>query len=238
MAGINAGLRIKEQEEFVLKRNEAYIGVLIDDLVNKGTDEPYRMFTSRAEFRTLLRQDNADVRLTEKGYNIGLASKERMEKVEEKIKGSIEIYKDLQNIKVDPDEVNDKLEVLNSSKIREKITLYKLLKRPELTESDISTLSAEYLERRKNYIKEAIEQAEIKIKYERYIEKEQELAAKVDRLEELKIYTDLDYDLLKSISIEARQKLKKIRPETIGQASRISGVSPSDVSVLLVKLGR
>lgn len=238
MAGINAGLRIKEQAEFILKRNEAYIGVLIDDLVNKGTDEPYRMFTSRAEFRTLLRQDNADIRLTEKGYKIGLASKERMERVEDKIKSSVEVYKDLQNIKVDPEDVNGKLDELNSSKIREKITLYKLLKRPELTEADISTLSAEYKERRTEHSKDAIEQAEIQVKYERYIEKEKELATKVDRLEELKIPANLEYDELKSISIEARQKLKKIRPETLGQASRISGVSPSDISVLLVKLGR
>lgn len=238
IAGINAVLKIKEQEEFVLKRNEAYIGVLIDDLINKGTDEPYRMFTSRAEFRTLLRQDNADIRLTEKAFNIGLASRERMQLVTEKIKQSNELYKNLQQIKAEPEMINQKLADLGSSPIKEKTTLYKLLKRPELTELDMVSLSNEYADKRISCSHDAIEQAELRIKYERYIEKEKELADKVDRLEELKIHSNIDYDQLKSISIEARQKLKKIQPETIGQASRISGVSPSDVSVLLVKLGR
>lgn len=238
MAGINAALKVQEKEEFILKRNEAYIGVLIDDLINKGTDEPYRMFTSRAEFRTLLRQDNADIRLTEKGYNIGLASKERMLKVDEKLNGTKIIYDALYNIKVNPEDVNVKLSQIGSSEIREKTSLYKLLKRPEINEQYIEGISDEYDTIRKSHTKASIEQAEIKIKYERYIEKEKELAEKVDRLEELKISDGIDYDQLKSISIEARQKLKKIKPETIGQASRISGVSPSDISVLLVKLGR
>ncbi len=238
MAGINAVLKIREQEEFILKRNEAYIGVLIDDLVNKGTDEPYRMFTSRAEFRTLLRQDNADIRLTEKGFKIGLASEGRMQLVTEKITQSNELYQSLQQIKAEPELINQKLSDLSSSPIREKTTLYKLLKRPELTELDIVSFSDEYGTIRTSCRQDAAEQAEILTKYERYIEKEKELAEKVDRLEELKIPPVIDYDQLKSISIEARQKLKKIKPETIGQASRISGVSPSDVSVLLVKLGR
>ena len=238
IAGMNAHLKINRKEEFVIKRNEAYIGVLIDDLVNKGTEEPYRMFTSRAEYRTLLRQDNADVRLTQKGFELGLADEERVKIVESKVAGSNEIYGALQRIKVEPEEVNEDLNKFGSSPIREKTTLYKLLKRPELNEQNIASLADEYSNIRDQFNEETIRQAEIRIKYERYIEKEVELANKVSRLEELKINDNIDYDELRSISIEARQKLKKIKPDTIGQASRISGVSPSDISVLLVTLGR
>jgi tRNA uridine 5-carboxymethylaminomethyl modification enzyme len=238
MAGINAFLKINNREEFVLKRNEAYIGVLIDDLVNKGTDEPYRMFTSRAEYRTLLRQDNADIRLTQKGHEIGLASEERLLKVNHKIKGGEEVYNFMNNTKIEPAEANLYLSKINSSNINEKTTLFKLLKRPEINQDGIAEMSSEYKLIQKNYSHESVEQAEIRVKYERYIEKENELAMKMDRLEELKINPDFDYHILKSLSIEARQKLSKIKPSTIGQAGRISGVSPSDISVLLIKLGR
>ena len=209
-----------------------------DDLVNKGTDEPYRMFTSRAEYRTLLRQDNADIRLTQKGYELGLASEERLDKVNEKIKGGEEVYNFLNKTKIEPSQANIYLKKINSSTINEKTTLFKLLKRPEMTKEGIAEMSSEYNNVQKNYSPEALEQAEIKVKYERYIEKENELAKKMDRLEELKINPDFDYSSLNSISIEARQKLSKIKPSTLGQAGRISGVSPSDISVLLIKLGR
>lgn len=239
MAGINAYLNNeKNQDEFILKRNEAYIGVLIDDLINKGTDEPYRMFTSRAEFRTLLRQDNADIRLTAKGNKIRLASEERLEKVNKKIEGGDELYKLLNETKVNPDEVNGYLAEKGSSEIRERISLYRLLKRPELNEKNIAEISPIYTEAKKGYPIEASEQAEIKVKYERYIEKEVELANKMDRLEELRINPEFNYHELQSLSIESRQKLSKIKPTTLGQASRVSGVSPADISVLLVKLGR
>lgn len=238
MAGINAFLKINNREEFILKRNEAYIGVLIDDLVNKGTDEPYRMFTSRAEYRTLLRQDNADVRLTPKGHALGLASNERLKNVEEKVRGGEELFAKLNNTKIEPEDANIYLDKIGSSQITEKTTLYKLLKRPQITQDGIAEMSEEYRAFKNNYSAESIEQAEIKVKYERYIEKENELAMKMDRLEELNINPDFDYHSLLSISIEARQKLSKIKPSTIGQAGRISGVSPSDISVLLVKLGR
>lgn len=238
MAGINAYRKIMEQDEFVLKRNEAYIGVLIDDLINKGTDEPYRMFTSRAEYRTLLRQDNADIRLTAKGHEIGLASQERLTNVNTKIEQGAKLYEMLQATKISPDDANEYLHKRGSTPLREKITLYKLLKRPELGETDMAGISPQYRDVRDLMNTEAVQQAEIRVKYERYIEKEEELANKMNRLEELRINPDFDYNQLQSISIEARQKLGKIKPATLGQASRISGVSPSDISVLLVKLGR
>ncbi len=238
MAGINAFLKISNREEFILKRNEAYIGVLIDDLVNKGTDEPYRMFTSRAEYRTLLRQDNADIRLTPKGHALGLASNLRLQNVEQKVRGGEALFIKLNSTKIEPAEANAYLEKIGSSQINEKTTLYKLLKRPQITQDGIAEMNEEYKQFQSNYSAESIEQAEIKVKYERYIEKENELATKMDRLEELNINPDFDYHNLLSISIEARQKLSKIKPSTIGQAGRISGVSPSDISVLLVKLGR
>lgn len=238
IAGINAHRKINEQEEFVLKRNEAYIAVLIDDLVNKGTDEPYRMFTSRAEFRTILRQDNADIRLTKKGHTIGLASNLRLINVTNKIKKSEELFEALSTIKITPEEINPFLEVNKSAHIREKTTIYSLLKRPEITLEKLIVENSTLNNFTKNFTKEIIEQTEIKVKYERYIEKELLMAEKLSKFDDLKINPDFEYENLKSISIEARQKLKKIKPQTLGQASRISGVSPSDISVLMIHLGR
>lgn len=238
IAGINAHRKINELEEFVLKRNEAYIAVLIDDLVNKGTDEPYRMFTSRAEFRTILRQDNADIRLTKKGHDIGLASNLRLVNVTNKIEKSEELFEALSTIKITPEEINPFLEVNKSAHIREKTTIYSLLKRPEITLDKLIVENYTLNTFTKNLTKEIIEQTEIKVKYERYIEKELLMAEKLSKFDDLKINPDFEYENLKSISIEARQKLKKIKPQTLGQASRISGVSPSDISVLMIHLGR
>lgn len=238
IAGINASRKSSEQEEFYLKRDEAYIGVLIDDLVNKGTDEPYRMFTSRAEFRTILRQDNADVRLTEKGYNLGLASKSRLDKVKEKIEKADKLYTELQKTKVEPETINLFLENIGSAKIREKTTFYNLIKRPELDitklENDLEILKNITV----NFTKEQKEQAEIKIKYEKYIEKELLLAQRMSKLDDIKLNPEFDYHALNSLSIEARQKLTAAKPLNLGQASRISGVSPADISVLMLYLGR
>jgi len=238
VAGINAHNKVHEKEEFILKRNEAYIGVLIDDLVNKGTDEPYRMFTSRAEFRTLLRQDNADIRLTEKGYKLGLAKESRMERMIQKKNQAEQIVNEIKNNKITPNEANPYLESIQSSLLREKASFYNILKRPEIDINNIKELD----EKIKNYLstfdEEIIEQAVIQIKYESYIEKELLMAEKMSRLEDLHINPNFDYEKLTSISIEARQKLKKIKPQTLGQASRISGVSPSDISVIMIHLGR
>jgi tRNA uridine 5-carboxymethylaminomethyl modification enzyme len=238
IAGINASLKSQEKHPFVLKRNEAYIGVLIDDLVNKGTDEPYRMFTSRAEFRTILRQDNADIRLTKKGHEIGLASDQRLENVNQKISKSETLYQELQGLKVQPDEINDFLESANSNKVREKVSFYNLLKRPELNLNQMVEANESLKELTEGLKPEILEQAEIRVKYERYIEKELILAEKLTKFDDLKINPDFEYEKLTSISIEARQKLKKIKPQTLGQASRISGVSPADISVLMIQLGR
>jgi tRNA uridine 5-carboxymethylaminomethyl modification enzyme len=238
MAGINAHLKSQEKDPFVLKRSEAYIGVLIDDLINKGTLEPYRMFTSRAEYRILLRQDNADLRLTELGYKIGLASEERMKKVEQK-KHQIKILlRELEKLKASPEDINTQLEQLETSAIREKTPFSILLRRPQLGVNDLSSIDARFSELTKSFEKEVLEQAEIHIKYEAYIEREQKLAEKIGTLEEYKIKSDFDYDRVKALSSEAREKLKRIKPETIGQASRISGVSPSDISVLTIYLGK
>jgi tRNA uridine 5-carboxymethylaminomethyl modification enzyme len=238
IAGINAHLKSKNKEPFILKRNEAYIGVLIDDLINKGTDEPYRMFTSRAEFRTLLRQDNADIRLTPKAHSIGLASLDRLQRVNQKIEQSEEIYTAIQQIKVDPNDINAFLEKHNSSVLRERTNLYNLLKRPELNIELLRNVSPELENLLHKSDSEVIQQAEIKVKYERYIEKELQMAEKMNKLENLSINPDFDYEKLTSLSIEARLKLKDIKPATLGQASRISGVSPADISVLMVYLGR
>lgn len=238
IAGINASLKSQQKHPFVLKRNEAYIGVLIDDLVNKGTDEPYRMFTSRAEFRTILRQDNADIRLTKKGHEIGLASNQRLENVNQKVSKSETLYQELQGLKVQPDEINDFLESANSNKVREKVSFYNLLKRPELNLNQMVEANQSLKELTEGLKPEILEQAEIRVKYERYIEKELILAEKLTKFDDLKINPDFEYEKLTSISIEARQKLKKIKPQTLGQASRISGVSPADISVLMIQLGR
>ena len=238
IAGINAHNKVHEKNEFVLKRDEAYIGVLIDDLINKGTEEPYRMFTSRAEFRTLLRQDNADIRLTPKGNEIGLASNERLERVNQKIQNANSLFEELQKIKVSPAEINEKLNQLASTEIREKASLYNLLKRPEIEIHHLKELSEEFKNKLEQFTTEEQEQTSIKVKYERYIEKELQLVDKMKKLENLLINPTFDYESLTSLSIEARHKLKKIKPTTLGQASRISGVSPADISVLMIHLGR
>lgn len=238
MAGINAHQKAHDKEEFVLSRSEAYIGVLIDDLINKGTEEPYRMFTSRAEYRTLLRQDNADIRLTERGYNIGLASDERLQKVKAKKETTAQLVNELKHKKVKPAEVNEKLEAIGTAPLKEGTSLLNLLRRPNVTLAEIKNLSEEISVYLDQYTEETLEQAEINIKYESYIEKEQQMVDKMQKLEDLAIPADFDYGKLSAISIEGRQKLSKIRPATIGQASRISGVSASDISVLMVFMGR
>ena len=238
MAGINAHNKVYEKEPFVLKRSEAYIGVLIDDLVNKGTLEPYRMFTSRAEYRILLRQDNADLRLTERGHTIGLASGEQLTAVHIK-KGKIaSLLKELGQMRALPEDVNDGLGSLNTSLIEEKVPLINLLKRPGIGFKELQKLQDEIAQTLSKYSDEVLEQAEIMIKYDPYIEREQKLVEKIEGLENFKIKSDFDYDRVKALSSEAREKLKKIRPETIGQMTRISGVSPADVSVLSVYLGK
>lgn len=238
MAGINAHRKINETEEFILKRSEAYIGVLIDDLINKGTDEPYRMFTSRAEFRILLRQDNADIRLTAKGHAIGLAEEPRLRKVEEKKSQTAEMIEALSQIKVKPDEVNDQLTTLGTAPIREKIPALNLLRRPQLNSTDIATLSPRLQETVDTYTEDIRNQAEIQLKYESYIEKEEKLAERINAMEHARISDDFDYNTITALSAEAKEKLNKIKPSTVGQASRISGVSPADISILTVYLGK
>lgn len=238
MAGINAHNNAHEKEPFVLKRSEAYIGVLIDDLINKGTQEPYRMFTSRAEYRILLRQDNADLRLTALGHKIGLASDQRLEKVLDKQNDVNELLLQLKKTKVEPQIVNEDLANLNTSTIQEKIPVINLLRRPQVGIEDLKTLDKNLKALLEKYSTEVLEQAEVHVKYESYIEREQRLAEKIGGLEDFKIRSDFDYDRVKALSSEAREKLKKIKPETIGQASRISGVSPSDISVLTIYMGK
>ena len=239
MAGINAALKIKGREPFVLKRDEAYIGVLIDDLITKGTDEPYRMFTSRAEYRTLLRQDNADLRLTPKSYEIGLASEGRMHRVLEKQKKTDLFVNYLKKTSIVPEDVNPILEERDSAPVSQSMKMFKIAARPQLTFEDVKRFPGVLDFMDKHQIDQEIaEQTEIYVKYSGYIEKEKNSADKLQRLENIKIPTNFDYQKLKSISFEAREKLSKIQPTTISQASRISGVSPSDVSVLLVHMGR
>jgi tRNA uridine 5-carboxymethylaminomethyl modification enzyme len=238
MAGINAHNKVNEKDPFILKRSEAYIGVLIDDLVNKGTLEPYRMFTSRAEYRILLRQDNADLRLTEVGHKIGLADANRLGTVKKKKEKIETLLKELKQLRASPEDVNKHLTLLESSTIEEKTPLINLLKRPQIGFKDLQNLDNEIFQVLNKYSKEILEQAEIIIKYEPYIDREQKLAEKIESLENYKIRSDFDYDRVKALSLEAREKLKKIKPETIGQMTRISGVSPADVSVLSVYLGK
>jgi tRNA uridine 5-carboxymethylaminomethyl modification enzyme len=239
MAGINASLKVAEKEAFTLKRDEAYIGVLIDDLITKGTEEPYRMFTSRAEYRTLLRQDNADFRLTPKGYELGLASEARLKRMEEKQSKSMAFVEFFRNTSVTPEEVNPILESKNSAPVKQQDKMFKLFARPNITMEDMEKINsvATYLSEN-NLDAEVIEQTEIQVKYAGYIEKEKNNADKLNRLENVKIPSNFDYSKLKSMSMEARQKLNEIQPVTISQASRVSGVSPNDISVLLVYLGR
>ena len=238
MAGINAHQRVNNLEPLVLKRSEAYIGVLIDDLINKGTDEPYRMFTSRAEFRTLLRQDNADTRLTEISYRLGLASQERMDKVRAKSESFILAKEALGKISLDPDEINPLLETMNSAVIVTKQKAVQILLRPNIALSDMLSSVPALQNALKEFDRETLEQVEILTKYETYIDKERELVSKMSQLEDLLIPEKFNYDKLVSLSNEARQKFSKIRPRTLGQASRISGVNPSDVQILMVFMGR
>lgn len=238
MAGINAHLKIKEQEPLILKRSEAYIGVLIDDLVNKGTQEPYRMFTSRAEYRILLRQDNADLRLTEKGYHIGLATENRYRQFLAKKDSIQKLTQELSTIRVTPEEVNPGLEKLESAALRERVPISNLLRRPHVGFTEIRSLNDTLNTTFSKYEETILEQVEINLKYESYVDREQKLADKIGTLEDYKIKTDFDYDRVKALSSEAKEKLKKIKPETIGQASRISGVSPADISVLTVYMGK
>jgi len=239
MAGVNAALKTQGKPSFILKRNEAYIGVLIDDLITKGTDEPYRMFTSRAEYRTLLRQDNADLRLTPLGYKIGLASKERLDRVEEKQQKTNLLIKFLQETSVTQEEINPILEAKNLALINQSVKFYKVAARPQLAFSDFKNIEKLTSFLSINEIdKEVIEQAVIHLKYSGYIEKEKNNADKLNRLENVVIPSKFNYQKVTSLSYEAREKLSKIQPTSISQASRISGVSPSDISVLLVYMGR
>src|SRR5690554_2554237 len=238
MAGINAANKVLNKPEFILKRSDAYIGVLIDDLITKGTEEPYRMFTSRAEYRILLRQDNADLRLTALGHSIGMIDDERMEKLNRKIEDIKSVKRILTKISITPAEANNILAVYNSSPIKQQVKAVELLIRPHIHIDDICRMSAEINEKLSSFSREVIEQAEIQLKYDGYINREQEVANKLNRLEDVVIPEGIDYKDLKSLSSEAVNKLTSISPKTIGQASRISGISPSDVNVLLIYLGR
>jgi len=241
IAGINAVNKIRGEDEFILRRDEAYIGVLIDDLVTKGVDEPYRMFTSRAEYRILLRQDNADERLTNKGHKIGLAEDERLKKLREKEKDIEEVLKFIEGKSVEPGDINKWLEDKGTSVIKQKLKLVNIALRPQIKLGDLLELfpeGKEIIKRTEERHKEILESAEIKIKYEGYIKREKVIAEKIKRLEELKIPEEIQYEELLSISTEGRQKLMRIKPATIGQASRISGVSPSDINMLLMFMGR
>ena len=239
MAGINASRKVQQKDPFILKRNEAYIGVLIDDLITKGTEEPYRMFTSRAEYRTLLRQDNADIRLTPKGYTLGIASEKRLRRMEEKFSKAEAFVGFFKTQSVKPEEANPVLESKDSAPIRQSDKMFKIFSRPNISIEDVRKFTAVEKYISENCLdKEVIEQAEIQVKYSGYIIKEKNNADKLTRLEYVKIPLDFDYSQIKSMSYEAREKLKKVQPATVAQASRISGVSPNDISVLLVYMGR
>ncbi|MBP0612297.1 tRNA uridine-5-carboxymethylaminomethyl(34) synthesis enzyme MnmG [Chryseobacterium sp. cx-311] len=237
MAGINAHNKVHGKDDFILQRDEAYIGVLIDDLITKGTEEPYRMFTSRAEYRLLLRQDNADVRLTEKGYKIGLASEERLKTVEEKITKSSELEAFLKDYSLKPGVINPVLQTIDSSPVDQAYRAAQILTRPNMSLEKLEDIEG-IREISSTYAEEVREQAEINIKYRGYIEKEKENVAKLNRLETIKIPEDFNYEAITSLSAEAKQKMTKVNPKTIAQASRISGVSPADINVLLIYLGR
>lgn len=238
VAGINASLQIQEREPFLIKRSEAYIGVLIDDLINKGTDEPYRMFTSRAEFRLLLRQDNADLRLTKKGFDIGLAEEERLTKSNSKKEETKTLIAILKEWKLSPSLFNAGLTDIDTAEVKEKVSAEKLMKRPQIGINELQTIDTNLKARLKTYTRDVLEQAEIQIKYDSYIEKERMMVDKLASMENYKIPMQFDYSTIPTLSSESKQKLSKIRPDTLGQASRISGVSPADLSIITVYLGR
>ncbi|MGV3527970.1 MAG: tRNA uridine-5-carboxymethylaminomethyl(34) synthesis enzyme MnmG [Flavisolibacter sp.] len=238
MAGINAHLKIRGDQGLVLKRSEAYIGVLIDDLISKGTQEPYRMFTSRAEFRTLLRQDNADLRLTEMSYRLGLASQERMEKVREKQSQVESLKKMMASTALEPADINDYFQGIGSALISERQKLEKIILRPNVGLKQIRQSVSVVEERLSDFTPEAVEQAEIQVKYQVYIDKEKDLVSKMRQLEDLEIPESFDYQKIVSLGLEAREKLNRVKPKTLGQASRISGINPSDVQILMVYMGR
>lgn len=238
IAGINAHLSINAKDPLIMQRSDSYIGVLIDDLVTKGTDEPYRMFTSRAEHRLILRQDNADIRLTPLAHSLGLVSDARMEKVNKKVKDTDAIVKFLRNRSVEPSSINRLLEERETNPLTQNAKLHTLLLRPQLNITDLRSADPKLDEFLNSFSEESIEQAEIKVKYESYLEKEQEMVSKMQRLEGQQINPEFEYDTLVALSKEAREKLKRVKPRTLGQASRISGVSPSDISVLLVHMSR
>ena len=239
IAGINACLRSQNKEPFILNRSEAYIGVLIDDLITKGTDEPYRMFTSRAEYRILLRQDNADIRLTQKGYDLGLVKQDRLDRLNDKLSYIEKLISFFKTTSAIPEEINPVLDHLNSSKINQKTKLSKIIARPQINyENIIKLISVQEFLKDNGKDKEAIEQAFIQIKYSGYISREKDNAEKITRLENINIPEDFEYTKLASLSSEAKQKLSEIKPKTIAHAGRISGVSPADISVLLVYMGR
>lgn len=238
MAGINAHQAVHDKPEFTLSRSEAYIGVLIDDLINKGTDEPYRMFTSRAEYRTLLRQDNADIRLTERSYHLGLADEKRMFNLKQKTNDVDRIKEGMKTISFDLGQLNEYFNEIGTAIIMEKVNSIKILLRPNVTLLKLSTYSKELEELLRGVPRETIEQVEIQLKYDAYIEKEKELVLKASSLEELIIPSTFDYSIVKSLSTEGKQKFIKIKPRTLGQASRISGVNPTDIQILMVHIGR
>ncbi len=238
MAGINAALKVKNHDPFILSRSQAYIGVLIDDLITKGTEEPYRMFTSRAEYRILLRQDNADVRLTHLGYALGLQSDVALKQVESKIDETNNFISFLRKTGITPTEANTMLSDLDSAPLAQQVKLSAVLTRPNVTLNDLSSASTTLSDKLTDLNADVVEQAEILIKYEGYIQREQELALKFEKLDGLVLPADIDYHVMKSLSIESRQKLSAIKPVTLGQASRISGVSPSDISVILININR
>ncbi|MGE6218249.1 tRNA uridine-5-carboxymethylaminomethyl(34) synthesis enzyme MnmG [Nubsella zeaxanthinifaciens] len=238
IAGINAHQKINDQHELIMKRSESYIGVLIDDLVTKGTEEPYRMFTSRAEHRLLLRQDNADIRLTPIAHELGLVSDERLAIVNEKIRNSDEIVAFTKKQGIDMTDANPLMEELGTSPLTQNVKLFNVLSRPQVNTSDLRKVSEPLNSLLNTFDQETVEQAEIKIKYESYFEKEQEIVAKMQKMEDKAINPDFDYNTLVSLSKEAREKLLKIKPRTLGQASRISGVSPSDISVLMIHIAK
>jgi tRNA uridine 5-carboxymethylaminomethyl modification enzyme len=237
IAGINAHQRINDEHELILKRSEAYIGVLIDDLVTKGTEEPYRMFTSRAEHRLLLRQDNADIRLTPLAHKLGLVNDDRLERVKDKINHTDQIVQYLKEEATDLEGMNKVLEKVNSAPLQQKTRLINVLSRPQLGLAEMREGNQKLDQFLNRFNKEEIEQAEISVKYAAYFEKENEVVAKIKRMEDKEINPDFDYTTLSSLSIEAREKLRKVRPRTLGQASRISGVSPSDISILMIHMG-